>query len=101
MNQNKTERYKEKDMALLDKLDSLIESAELESQRTVTMLNLHTSVEQAYQGSVVILEKIENIASEIMQEEVKELAMERIELYKISFNEVINQLQTKLEAKQL
>jgi len=91
MSQQQAEQFKKEDMDLLESLDDLIESAELESQKTVTMLNLQTNANQAFEGSSSLMKKIQETVALIKQEDIRMIATEKVALYKLRFNEVIEQ----------
>jgi hypothetical protein len=92
MSQKLIEQFNQEDMALLEQMEDLIESAELELQKTATLLELKTSTEQAFEGVTAITKEIENIALQLKQEDTRLVASERIALFTIRFNEVINQV---------
>lgn len=92
MNQTLIEQFNKEDMMLLEKIDELIESAELELQKTATLLELKTDVVQAFEGVVTIAEEMEGIALQLNQKDVRIIASEKIKLFTVRFNEVINQV---------
>ena len=92
MSQTLIEQFNEKDMSLLDQMDDLIESAELELQRTATLLDLNVNTEEAFKDVLAITKEIESIALKLKQNDTRMVATEKIGLFTQRFNEVMDQV---------
>lgn len=92
MNQKLKEQFNKYDMSLLEEMDELLESAELDLQRTATLLELGTDSEQAFEGLLDISKKLGEMSLQIKQEDVRMIASEKIEVFKLRFNEVMSQV---------
>ncbi|MEX3625096.1 hypothetical protein [Viridibacillus arvi] len=91
MHQTQVEQFSKEDMTLLDRVDDFIESAELELQRTVTMLKLGTDIEQAFEGVNAVLKKIDDTVSSMAKKEVQEIARENVGFFLVRMEEVVEQ----------
>lgn len=93
MNQN---QYKPSDMTALEKLDEIIESAELELQRAITLYELQTEAGEAFKDVIEYMRQMQDIALSIEEEHAHFIAVQKISLYSSHFQEVAKQVHIKL-----
>ena len=83
---------KQSSFEALEELDDIIEEAKLELQKSMSMLHLDVNVEEAFTGVLEKINSIQEIAIRIEDKECRDLALEKITLYSMHFNEVVKQV---------
>lgn len=78
-------------MELLDKLDDLIEQAKIQLQKSMSLLSLDVSVDDAFADTLEMTEEMEKILPSFTDVNVKLIAIEKILLYAMHFDEVVKQ----------
>lgn len=87
------EQFNQEDIVALEKLDELIESAELELQKAVTMVRLNVDAEEAFKDVISCMDQMGEVALAITGKNEQFVATQKISLYSSHFQEVSKQVQ--------
>lgn len=90
MKQNLSDQSNQ-DYLKLEQLEDLLDSVELQFQKTVTLLQLGTDVDTAFEGTLSAIKSTEEVATSLQGEEIRSLVSESIKLVTERMKEVIGQ----------
>ena len=88
---------KNKDIESLDKIEDLLEKAELEIQRALTMVELGIDSDEAFKGVVEQAEEISELASSVSDEGIRFVVNHKVIEFTTDFLRAVETFKTSQE----